>query len=227
MNPWSHFEASNCIPNNCGCEFIRDEFIRQPINFWSSFVYLFFAWWLFREIKNRTFEFRLWIVVMTLLGVGSLLGHMTFTQAMMSMDFASIILVISFFGVFNVLKLLKRPDEQILPIMTVYYIIIVAMMYFMEKWAKVGMCLLIFAFSLGDLVREMGWSFLKARLIHYSLAVLAVSFFLFMLDELKIVCDPHGPWQLHTAWHIGTGFAIYLFGKWRFSETTDHQGLVA
>lgn len=222
MSFWLQFKQSNCLPHNCGCEFISDAFIRQPINFWSSFVYIGLALFLYREIEHKSDELKLWTGVTILLGISSLLGHMSFTQLMMSMDFASIIMVISFFALVNLFTLLKQSFLRIIFILVAYFVFLVFCMYVMDKWTKVAICVAVFAFAVGDLVRDIGWKFLRARILHYALLILSLSFVLFLLDELKLVCEPHGPFQLHSFWHLGTALSIYLYGKWRFSA---HQYL--
>lgn len=216
MSLWDHFSQATCLPDNCGCSFIYDSLIRQPPNFWSSFIYIFLGLWLFREVKNKSFELKAWVTLTVVLGLSSMFAHASFTQIAMAMDFGGIILVLSFFALLNLLELLKVSKSHILLYFTLYYLSIILIMYSMNKWVKVAICLMIFAFSMGDLVRSIGWSFLKARLLQYSILVLTVSFTLFMFDELRIGCDPHSPFPLHSFWHLGTAFSIYLYGKWRF-----------
>jgi hypothetical protein len=216
MSFWDRFPQATCIENNCGCSYIYDSLIRQPPNFWSSLFYIFLGLWLYREVKEKSFELKAWVILTIVLGLSSMFAHASFIKIAMAMDFGGIILVLSFFALLNLLELLKVSKGHMLLYFTLYYLSIILIMYSMNKWVKVGICLMIFAFSLGDLIRSIGWSFLRARLLQFSILVLMVSFTLFILDELRIGCDPHSHFPLHSFWHLGTAFSIYLYGKWRF-----------
>ncbi len=218
MSFWHHFPQAHCLPDHCNCEFISDAFIRQPSAFWSSLVYLALGILLYQEVQNKNFKLKLWTSLTLLLGVSSMFAHMSFIQLAMAMDFAAIIMVLSFFALTNFLELLKLSRVKILLTLVLYYISIVGVMYYMSKWSKIGVCLLIFLFALSDLLRSMGWNFLKAPLLQYTIIMLVASFTFFIMDEMRIACDPHSPWQLHSFWHAGTAVSIYLYGKWRFSD---------
>lgn len=222
MNPWTQFEQASCLPDNCQCELTRDALIRHPSAFWSSLAYIIAAWAIYREIANKSLELKLWAGVCALMGFSSLFGHASFINFALAMDFASIILVLSFFALLNLLLLLKQSIRKILIYLFIYYVCLFVAMYYMNKWAKIGFCLLIFAFSMGDVIRETGWRFLKARTLQLSLLVLFFSFGMFIVDEMHLGCEPEAWFQWHSMWHIGTAISMYYYGKWRFtSDGTD------
>jgi len=217
MSPWLQFKQPSCYPNECMCEFARDALIRQPSAFWSSLSYFFLAYWFYREQRIKTFDSTLWAAVIALLGFSSLVGHGTFTQFGLSMDFAAIILIISFFGLIKILNRMENSKIKTVFLLGMFYVATLAGMYFMDKWSRIGVSILVFFFTVADVIVSMGASFLKARLLQSSLIILVTSFGLFLLDELHIVCEPMGLWHLHSVWHLGTAISIYLYGKWRFS----------
>lgn len=218
MSFWSQFRPADCLPDHCNCEFISDSFIRQPLCTWTSLAYIFFALWLYWKAGEKTFEIRAWTGAFVVLGLSSLFAHASFIQFAMAFDFAGIIMVMSFFALLNMLELLNQSHGRIKAYLALYFISVASAMYFMEKLAKIGTALLIFIFAIGDLLRDMGWDFLKERTLQLSLVVLGASFTLFVLDELHWKCDPHSLLQLHSIWHLGTAFSIYLYGKWRFKD---------
>lgn len=218
MSFWSPFQPADCLPDHCNCEYISDSFIRQPLCSWTSLAYVLLALWLYRGAREKTFELKLWTAAFLILGCVSFFAHASFIQLAMAFDFAGIILVISFFALINLLELLKQSPRRMVWYLSFYFIAVASAMYFMSKLAKIGIALLVFVFAIGDLLRDMGWSFLKERTLQLSLLVLGASFTLFVLDELHWKCDPHSLLQLHSIWHIGTAFSIYLYGKWRFKD---------
>ncbi len=213
---WKQFPQGPCVPN-CSCEFMQQSaFILQPYAFWSSLAYVLGSIFLYLQIKNRTFDFKLWTALNILLAFASLFTHASFTKLALAMDFAGIVAVISFFSMMSLTVKLKRSNFSSSLIFFGYYLFLCLAFYSMSKWARIGLCVVIFWLSVGDMVRTMGWGFLKARMFIYSVLVIWISFGFFLLDELRVLCDPHGPIQGHTVWHFGTAFGIYLYGKWRF-----------
>lgn len=218
MNPWKNFEQAVCLPDKCQCEGVRDAFIRQPSSFWSSLAYVFAGVAIFRYVKDRSMDLKVWTMVCVIMGLSSMLGHMSYIRFTLAIDFASIVLVMSFFGIWNFLTNLKFPFSRIILILSVYYVFLVLGMYSLDKWGKISMVFVIFTFAIADVLREMGFRFLKARTLQLSLLVLSVSFGIYMMDENHIFCDPGSLLQLHSVWHMGTALSLFLYGKWRFDE---------
>ena len=217
MNPWSSFLPATCLPDQCNCELTRDALIRQPSAFWSSFAYLCTALLIYREIGNKTSELKMWAGVCFLMGLSSLFGHASFINLALAFDFASIILVLSFFALLNLMGNYRQKTFRIFLTLLLYYISVFAVMYYMDKWPKIFLSLLVFAFSLFDLIRTCGIDFFKHRALQISFAVLAISFGMFMVDEFHWGCEPESWFQWHSMWHVGTAISMYYYGKWRFT----------
>lgn len=214
--PWSHFPRAECLPD-CSCEFMHlDAWIAQPLAFWSSLAYMVAAYCLHRKVKAHPFGFRLWNFVLILLGLSSLLTHATFTKVAVGMDFASIVAVLSFFTFLQFFQMLRFPPLRVFHYFMIYYALLFSAFYSMNKWTKIGICVLIFFLSLGETVRSMGLKFLKARDLQLSIGILTFSFSLFLLDDHRVGCDPQGYLHGHTLWHLGTAVSAYYYGKWRF-----------
>lgn len=214
MSFWFRFEQSYCYYMRCQCEAARDAFIRQPSAFWTSLAYIFAGLAIYLGVKEKDRELKLWTLTCCLMGVSSLFGHMSFIRIAFAFDFASIILVLSFFAVLNFLK--KFSTTKMLILFALYYAGLYSAMYYMGKWSKISTCLMIFAVSLGEVVKKVEWKFHKERDLHLSLGILAMSFVFFILDEMHMWCDPDSLFQWHSLWHIGTGLSMYFYGKWRF-----------
>ena len=217
MTFWSRFEPSSCYPDKCQCEAVRDTLIRQPSSFWSSLAYIFAGLAIYRIVREKSRDLKMWTVVCCLMGLTSMFGHGSFIRVSLALDFASIVLVLSFFALMNFLK--KFSTTKIMFMFTTYYIALFSAMYYMGKFTKIGACLLIFAVSLGDAAKQVHWSFEKDKYLHWSLAILALSFGFFIIDEMHIGCVPHSLFQFHSLWHLGTGLSMYFYGKWRFTTS--------
>lgn len=211
MSYWDRFEPSACYPDKCQCEAVQDALIRQPSAFWSSLAYLFAGVAIYREVKNKSHELKMWAGVCCLMGLSSMFGHGSFIRVSLALDFASIVLVLSFFAILSYLR--KFSASKIMAFFSVYYVALFLAMYHMGKWPKIGACLAIFAVSMGEVVKRP-----VDKNLFLCLGILALSFGVFVIDEMHIGCDPHSLFQFHSLWHFGTGLAMYFYGKWRFTS---------
>ena len=216
MNPWAKFEPASCFPDKCQCEAALDAWVRQPSAFWSSLAYVFAAIGIYRHIKNKSIELKLWAISCMLIGFSSLFSHASFTRIALAFDFASIILLLCFFSLIHLFQLIKLSTFKILIYLMIFYGAFFFVMYTMNKYAKIAFCLIIFLFSLGDMVREMGINFFKAKTLQMALLIIGISFGVFILDETHYKCDPYSLFQWHSIWHLGSALSIYYYGKWRF-----------
>lgn len=211
MSFWDRFEPSSCYPDKCQCEAVQDALIRQPSSFWSSLAYVVAGGAIYREIKNKSHELKMWAGVCCLMGLSSMFGHGSFIRISLALDFASIVLVLSFFALLNYLR--KFSVARIMAFFSVYYVALFMAMYQLGKWPKIGACLAIFAVSLGEVAKR------KVDMnLFLCLGILALSFGFFVIDEMHIGCDPHSLFQFHSLWHLGTGLSMYFYGKWRFTN---------
>ncbi len=217
--PWSQFTRALCLPENCGCEHVHlNAWLAQPSAFWSSSFYLIFAFLLFLQVQPKTQRLKLWTFSLVLLGLASHFAHGSFLEFAMAMDFGGIVLVTSFFPLYGwISKKISKTSTQML-IIFLYQAGLWFVFYSLNKWVKFSICIVIFGIAFYEIYISEGKSFFKARQLHYSICVLFISFFIFMLDELKIFCHPHSFFSGHSVWHLGTALSLYFYGKWRFRE---------
>lgn len=188
----------------------QDSWIVQPIAFWSSLGYLVPVFLL----PSDTREVRLFKWCLVLLTVMSMFCHASFLNLSVAMDFAGIALVIGFFPLIRFLK-----GKNLYPAFIVFFLAHVAINYYLTKWPKIAISILVFLFALYEVVKTFGKDFLKSKNLKLSLLILNVSFLVFLLDDQKIFfCDSSGWFAGHTLWHYGTAWSAYYFAKWRFID---------
>jgi hypothetical protein len=217
MNYWSQFSRAHCYPN-CGCEPLVDLWIMQPWAFWSSFTYAIAGFILYRKVEKKTFELKLWTVIMYYLTVSSLFAHASYTRLALAMDFSSIIVLIGLASFINLLFYFKKSEKQIAFILIPYVALLVGFFYFVGGWARISLCLIVFFFSLWDLVRSRRKEIFhqSSKPLWMSLWILVFSFAAFLVDTTSIICRPDSWIHGHTLWHLGTAMSSYYYGKWRF-----------
>lgn len=216
MNFWSQFTPAQCLPDNCDCELVRDALVAQPSAFISSFSYIFFALLLYSKVQKKSTTLKLWTFSTILLGLCSHFAHASFIEFAMAMDFAGIILVMSFFFCIKWLNKWTTNPWKITFILLCYQAGLLTAFYSLDKWFKVSLCVVAFVVTIVELMHSEGKEFLKAKDLHAAIVVLFISFAFFISDELKLICDPLSWVQGHSVWHVGTAVSLFLYGKWRF-----------
>jgi hypothetical protein len=214
------------------CEFNHmEDFIRQPVNSWSNFCYLFLGIWLLtwgiqdgirREQANPIQRFpamTIWIGLMQVgLCFGSFFFHasltrlgqhwdMTFTYGLgLSLAFgAAYRLGISFGMQENI-----RSKAVFLSLA-----IATTILFFFIKWWLNGRVALPIVMLLGVVlavvvyVRQRkqlnGWTLLLGLMALILAAVFR------SLDLAKVGCEPQGLLQFHALWHLATGVSAMIF----------------
>lgn len=217
MNLWSDYQRALCLPDDCGCEFVHlNTLIAQPSAFWSSLFHIIFALYLYRSTKEKSQGLKLWIFSLFLLAFASHFAHASFLEFAMAVDFAGIVLVMSFFPLYRLLRNRILSTSLFVLLLLMYQAGLWMIFYSLEKWFKVEACAVIFLVATGELIYYEGKSFWKAGDLHLALGTFVISFVFFLGDEFKIYCNPHYWLTGHSIWHLGTAMTLYFYGKWRF-----------
>jgi hypothetical protein len=196
-----------------------DSWIVQPVAFWSSLAYLVPA----ILLPSDTKEVRLFKWCLVSLTVASLFCHASFITLSVAMDFAGIGLVIGFFPLVRLLK-----GKKLYPAFILFFIVEILVNYYLTKWPKIAISVVIFIFALKEVFGTFGSDFWKSRSLQLSLIILTLSFGVFLLDDQKIFfCDHSGWFAGHTLWHYGTAWSAYYFSKWRFIDERSRLPSVA
>jgi hypothetical protein len=181
---------------------------------------IIFALLLLKRVEIKSQRLTLFVIALIALGISSHLAHASFTEFALAMDFAGIILVTSFFPVIRLIERWTKSLGVTLLILLVYSFGVWNIFYSMDKWYKIGLCVIAFIFAMAELIKSEGRAFLKARQLHKAIGILILSFGFFLMDELKIFCSPESLLQGHSVWHLGTASSLYLYGQWRFRSST-------
>jgi hypothetical protein len=212
MNFWGTVDKVSCFPN-CGCEFVDvNHFITQPFAAWSSFFYWIAAFYILKKHYRNREVFHLWTGLLIVLGISSFLVHASWTRWAGAMDFASIATILSFF------VFLRFIHSRRALWLSLYFILLCVLFYFLSGWLRISLASSIFLGTLWELRERFGVKVLSDSYVLKLIALLLFSFCFFVLDELRILCDPQGFIHGHTIWHLGGAMTIALYGDWRFKK---------
>ena len=215
---FSPFNFIDCYPH-CGCEpYIPWLLVRQPWAFASSLAYFAIGYLLHLQGKKRGVSLKGLPFLMCLVGTTSMFAHSNFTKLAMAMDYASIIFLITFFPLMEVLtrtKLRSIPLGLVLPL--VYISLIVTLLPF-KLIEQYWISSVFFMIALVHIYRKKGPLFILEKKVLISFLLLGVSVCFMFLDKLEWFCDlkfvPYG----HTTWHFGSAVSMYIFWHWYFFD---------
>ena len=216
MNIHTWLKLADCFPN-CSCESSDNAWGNLSIAFWTSTFYFLAALGVYKKIKVRSFESEFWTFICINLSISSMLFHSFYIQSTLALDYASITMALSFFTLFPLVKRVFK--RKILVEWTFIILFLLLWMLFMllDKQSRIILCLTIFILSLPEVANKLGRHPLRSRrFLYISCALILISFACFLLEELKIWCDPSHWVQGHTFWHVGSALGLYLYGRWRF-----------
>jgi hypothetical protein len=218
MSIWDSLDRPACYPD-CNCEFmLPDCLICQPYSFWSSFVYLICAYFIFKNYKNYFSQMKIWVLGLIIITFTSLFAHASFSVISLALDLGSIS---------TLMILIHLPENTIQSNlrflgMTLGGILITTLLLLLlpqKIW--VGVVFIFFLFSAGILWRVHGP-------VHRDLefwgimALYGASFLLFHFDKHPAICFKSLPVFGHTLWHLGSASTAYLFARWHLGKKKGH-----
>ncbi len=216
---WAPFNLIDCYPH-CGCEpYIPWLLVRQPWAFASSLAYFAVGYLLHLQGKKRGVSLKGLPFLMCLVGTTSMFAHSNFSKIAMAMDYSSIIFLITFFPVMDLVTgtFLKRiPLGLLLPCYYILLIVILLPFKLMQQyWISSGFFLL----GLVHIYRKKGPLFILEKKVLIAFLLLGISVAFMFLDKIEWFCHlkfiPYG----HTLWHFGSAISMYIFWSWYFFES--------
>jgi len=220
MCPWAGLESAKL--SFCE-EAIQCALVQRPSEAWSSFAFVFAAYYIYLQLKKRK-HYNLWpfIPLVALIGLTSFALHATSSFMGELMDVSSMFMLVNYC---IVVGLEQRHKFKRSTLITIFIVMVAACMgplFLISK--KMGSVIFLLQIILG-VVFIIEYHFSKAdrpKGISYKPLVLCLSTLLFAwgiwwLDMLKIVCDPTNHiFTGHALWHI-LG-AIATIPLWRFLD---------
>lgn len=219
MSFWTQFPLGECYPK-CGCEPLGTGLIMQPFAFWSSLAFALVAFIFYKRTEEKSFELKLWVGLLYYLTFASLFAHASYLKIALAMDFSTIVVLLSFFSLMNLFGLLRLGKKKIIFWLSVYVILLTGCFTVLSGWPRISLCVLIFFFALGDLIRDLRSELFdaSAKPLWTSLGILFFSFSGFLADSLLINCVEESWVHGHTLWHIGASASVYYYSVWRFQR---------
>jgi hypothetical protein len=205
-SPWASWRPATCLPDDCFCEGLRDNLIRQPANSWSSFAFVLVALWVTARLRGSDrsrpailprAEGWLFAASLLLVGLGSAFYHASLTFVGQVFDVSGMYLVATFI-------LLHRlgPRWNLAPVWGVLGFVLTNAALMTAQVTTPSLRRIVFAVLL---VAALGVEWKSSRAGRPWLAsgalLMGVAFAIWVVDRQRLLCEPASLIQGHALWH--------------------------
>jgi hypothetical protein len=229
--PWYPAAELFGSPNVKWCEETLCHWVSEPANTWSNVLYLlvaFYIWWSAHKTKQKEL---IWLApAMFIMGLFSLIYHMSNNYFTQMMDFIGMYLFVFWLIVLNFRRLnwiSKAKQVHLMVGLSLSCTVLVHIMYITHIKFQIIIAIAVLAILVTEYLcfkrkdKPIKYGFLSIGVIFVGLAQ---AFSLMDLARVEWVCDPQNHWfQGHASWHvlgaIGLTFAYKHWEQFKFSDT--------
>ena len=229
--PWYPAAELFGAPNVKWCEETLCHWVSEPANTWSNVLYLlvaFYIWWSASNTKQKEL---IWLApAMFMMGLFSLIYHMSNNYFTQMMDFIGMYLFVFWLIVLNFRRLnwvSKAKQVHLMVGLSLSCTILVHIMYITHIKFQIIIAFAVVAILITEFLcfkrsdKPIKYGFLGTGMVFIAMAQ---AFSLMDLARVGWVCDPQNHWfQGHGTWHIlgaiGLTFAYKHWEQFRFSDS--------
>ncbi len=216
---WAAYAPATCTATRCFCEFPRvGALILQPADSFSSYGYVFVGLlmivlargdhWRSGFDRNAAAFFGITAIIV---GLGSVLLHATLSLWGQFFDVTGMYFIGGFMLVGALTRWRHLSKRQAIALYVALLAVLLTLLYLVpevRRW-------LFAAVLIAAIVAELGFArslrpAVKTRLYVIGIALKALAFIIWNLDQRGIVCAPHSLLQGHAAWHLLGASALWL-----------------
>lgn len=225
---WSHWAPATCKPDTCFCEGVGTGPVAQPSNAWSSLAFVLVGLLIAhaskpaQDYRNRMAEpayRRLYGYALVAVGLGSYFYHASLTFAGQVCDMSGMYFLITFALLYGVAR---RTKIRSLAVIFAYVLLNVSLLAFQVAFPSLrrymfGLLVLVLIGIESRYRREPG-VVTRNQWLWRGVSVLALGFFIWVLDITEVACDPASPLQGHAIWHLLSAVAGWCLYRYYRSE---------
>ncbi|MFQ5677777.1 MAG: ceramidase domain-containing protein [bacterium] len=227
--PWRDWRLTTGFPERVFCEGIREGTVRQPLNSWSSLIFVAIGLWASRRafldkrqspklsapVRRETTYGNLYGLALIIMGVGSWFFHASLTYVGHFVDVAGMYFLGGFLFTYGLSRKLQQSATAFLAVYAAVVLPLVLVQWFRPETSRYTFGLLILS-ALG--IEVIFHKSLRNKLFIGALVSLALGFGIWVLDERKLLCWPNSCLQGHAMWHILTGLSTQFSYMYYRSE---------
>lgn len=216
---WSVYAPATCTATRCFCEFPRTgSLVLQPADSWSSYGYVLAGMLMIVLARGARWQSgfnrdaaAFFGVTAIFVGLGSVLLHATLSLWGQFFDVTGMYFTSGFMLVCAVARWRNLSERQAIVLYIGLVAALLALLYAVPEVRRWLFALILIA----AIVVEMGFARplrpgVKTRLYVSGIAIKAVAFMIWNLDQRGIVCAPNSLLQGHAVWHLLGATSLWL-----------------
>lgn len=225
QNTLDWFAMDNRLEHSFCEKTIISNQVRQPINTFSSIIYLFFAVIILKN-KNRNtnhisdninqfYEFLLGLLLVYVF-ICSVFFHATLADISLKLDFTAVCALVSFPSIYFLNNLIHKNKKNTNHVFKSFFILFFFITFILlsltthhEKHRLLMFLLIIIFFIISFIVTNK--SNTDRKYLFFSMASIIVAIIWLELDKYNFFCNPDGYFQPHSLWHVFSGFSAFYF----------------
>lgn len=222
---WTTWKPATCMPNECFCEHLRDDWIRQPANTWSNMGFVLVGLLIIARPMPKTdtdaplrdnWRFRVAYGLMAMfIGLGSWWYHASMSFAGQWFDVMGMYLLPTFLVAYNGVRLGRIAMRGFLSAWLLVNALLGLMLAFAAQLRRpVFAALLAILFASELYTGKKRIAVLTTKWLWSALFTFAVAWGIWNLDRHGIVCDPHSLAQGHAVWHLLCAVSTWLLYRY-------------
>ena len=234
---WALYTPATCTATRCFCELPRlGSLIVQPTNSWSSYGYAFAGFLMIGLSQGREWasgfhrSAAAWFGVTAIfVGLGSVLLHATLTLWGQFFDVMGMYLVSGFMVVSATARWQRLSVRASIMLYVTEVGALLAVLYLVPEVRRSLFAIVLFAaITIEMLFARPRRSEVRVSYYLAGIAVKAVAFAIWNLDQHGLVCKPESLFQGHAAWHLLGATALWCTFLYYRSEQSpaENQKLV-
>ena len=231
---WAVYAPATCTATHCFCEFPRiGSLILQPADSYSSYGYAFVGLlmivlargdhWRSGFDRNAAAFFGVTAIVV---GLGSVLLHATLSLWGQFFDVTGMYFTGGFMLVSALARWRRMTERQAITLYVLLLAVLLTLLYVIPEVRRWLFAVVLIA----AIIAEMGFarrlrSGVKTQFYVTGIALKALAFTIWNLDQRGIVCAPHSLLQGHAAWHLlGATALLCTFLYYRSEQAAAEPG---
>jgi len=227
ISVWETWQPATCLESGCFCEAVQGlNSVRQPVNTWSSFAFVIVGIWivsgaLLGVARSPYTRFHAYGVGLSsiVIGLGSAFYHASLTFTGQFFDIFGMLLLTAFMLLYALQRLRQWSNLQTVVIYIVFNAIVsVVQIVVPETRRYLFAAVLLVAIAVEIAYRRKLMPVIQTKWFNLGLALFAVAFAVWWLDNSGIVCSPTSFLQGHAVWHVIGAVAVLCLNRYYLSE---------
>lgn len=217
---WNTMPPATCLPGDCFCETVRDQFVRQPANALSGLSFVGVG---LLALSRRRRQHRqapesgggelaqyLFAIAALVIGVGTVFYHASLTFVGQTLDVFGMYLFVTMIGLSILIRRWSLSARTTVVLGVVVNTLLLVLLIAAPEYRRIVFAGLVVV--LMGLESSTGWRKEAGgrRGFWLATAILAGGFVVWAMDYTRIVCSPASWLQGHAVWHLCGAAAVWF-----------------